>query len=171
MIHFLKFKSKTYFIHLFDNRQNNESKLSNTLYVWILKMDQITSMNLQGCYLVMKVGHESNLQGCVWNYKQCANCQRIGCFARDTSCHVRVTLQPSRIVNLLWNCETGWFNIESESWTISLLSVKFVSMADDVFFSLPFAKVEKTFRDNWISDADVLSCRDCLESNLKQKYM
>ena len=55
-----------------------------------------------------------------------------------------------------------------------MLSVKFVSMAGDVFSRLPFAKVEemeKTFRDNWISDADVLSFCDCLESNLKEIYM
>ena len=41
-------------------------------------------------------------------------------------------------------------------------------------FCLPFAKVkemEKTFRDNGISDADVLSCRDRLESDLKWKNM
>ena len=55
-----------------------------------------------------------------------------------------------------------------------MLSFKFLSMAYDLFFSLPFAKVsvgnnkiEKTFRDNWISDANVLSFCDCLESYLK----
>ena len=39
-----------------------------------------------------------------------------------------------------------------------MLFLKFLFMANDVFFRLPFAKVEemeKTFRDNWISDADV----------------
>ena len=30
-----------------------------------------------GRYLLMKVGHESYI-GYVWNYIQCANCQRIG---------------------------------------------------------------------------------------------
>ena len=38
-------------------------------------------------------------------------------------------------------------------------------MTDDVFFRMPFATVEemeKTFRDNGISDADVLSFRDSL---------
>ena len=50
-------------------------------------------------------------------------------------------------------------------------------MADDVFFRLLFAKVEemeKTFRGNSISDADVLSfctCLSCLESNLKRNNM
>ena len=47
-------------------------------------------------------------------------------------------------------------------------------MTDDVFFRLPFAKVEemeKTFRENGISDADVLSFRDRLESDLKRKNM
>ena len=40
-------------------------------------------------------------------------------------------------------------------------------MANDVFFRLPFAKVEemeKTFRDNGISDADALSFRGRLDS-------
>ena len=44
-------------------------------------------------------------------------------------------------------------------------------MASDVLFSLPFAKVkemEKTFRVNRISDADILSFCDSLESDLKQ---
>ena len=47
-------------------------------------------------------------------------------------------------------------------------------MANDVLFRLPFAKVEemeKTFRDNGISDADILSFHDCLESDLKQKNL
>ena len=47
-------------------------------------------------------------------------------------------------------------------------------MANDVLFRLPFAKVEemeKTFRDIVISDADILSFRDCLESDLKRKNM
>ena len=47
-------------------------------------------------------------------------------------------------------------------------------MASDVLFSLPFAKVkemEKTFRVNRISDADILSFCDSLESDLKQKNM
>ena len=47
-------------------------------------------------------------------------------------------------------------------------------MANDVFFRLPVAKVEKmekTFRDNGISDADILSFRDRLESDLKWKNM
>ena len=59
-------------------------------------------------------------------------------------------------------------------WTISLLYVKFLPMANDVFYCLPFAKVkeiEKTFRDNWICDADILSFCDHLESNMKQKNM
>ena len=30
---------------------------------------------------LMKVGHESYLQGCVWNCTQCENCQRIGYLA------------------------------------------------------------------------------------------
>ena len=70
--------------------------------------------------------------------------------------------------------KTGRFYLEEESRTISLLFVKFLSMANDVFFRLPFAKVkkiEKTFRDNGISDADVLSFGDGLESSLKQKNM
>ena len=68
-------------------------------------------------------------------------------------------------------------SISKVSGTISLLSVKFLSMADDVFFRLPFAKVEemdKSFRDNEIRDADVLSFRDRLEtveSDLKRKNM
>ena len=55
-----------------------------------------------------------------------------------------------------------------------IISLEFLSMADDVFFCLPFAKVEemeKTFRDNRISGADVLSFCDRLESNLKRKNM
>ena len=47
-------------------------------------------------------------------------------------------------------------------------------MTNDVFFHLPFAKVEemeKTFRENVISDADVLSFCDSLESYLKRKNM
>ena len=49
-------------------------------------------------------------------------------------------------------------------------------MEYDVFFLLPFAKVEemetrKTCRDNWISDAGILSFGDCMESDLKQKNM
>ena len=54
------------------------------------------------------------------------------------------------------------------------LSVKFLSMADDFYFRLPFAKVEemeKIFRENWISDADVLSFHDSLERDLKWKNM
>ena len=31
--------------------------------------------------------------------------------------------------------------------------------------------MEKIFRDNWISDADILSFRDRLESDLKRKNM
>ena len=80
----------------------------------------------------------------------------------------------SRIANLLQNCEIGRCNLGGESGTISLLSVKFLSMADDVLFRVPSAKVEemkKTFRDNGISDADILSFRDCLESDLKRKNM
>ena len=44
-----------------------------------------------------------------------------------------------------------------------------MAMAKDVFFRLPFAKVEKmkkTFRDKWISGADLLSFLDRLESDL-----
>ena len=44
-------------------------------------------------------------------------------------------------------------------------------MTDDVFFRMPFATVEemeKTFRDNGISDADVLSFRDGMESTLQE---
>ena len=47
-------------------------------------------------------------------------------------------------------------------------------MANDVLLCLPFAKVEdmeKTFRDIVISDDDILSFRDCLESDLKLKNM
>ena len=47
-------------------------------------------------------------------------------------------------------------------------------MAHDVFSCLPFAKVmemEKTFRDNRISDADILSFCDHLDSDMKQKNM
>ena len=47
-------------------------------------------------------------------------------------------------------------------------------MANDVFCCLPFVKVkemEKTFRDNWISDADILSFCDYLESDLKWNNM
>ena len=47
-------------------------------------------------------------------------------------------------------------------------------MADDVLLCLSFAKVEdmeKTFRDIVISDDDILSFRDCLESDLKLKNM
>ena len=47
-------------------------------------------------------------------------------------------------------------------------------MANDVLFRLPFAKVEemeKTFRDIVISDDDIQSFRDCLESDLKLKNM
>ena len=47
-------------------------------------------------------------------------------------------------------------------------------MAYAVLFQLPFAKVEeteKTFRENRISNADVLSFRDRLESDLKLKNM
>ena len=72
------------------------------------------------------------------------------------------------------NCKTGRLGLESERGTISLLSVMFLSMADDVFFRLPFTKVEeikKTFRDSWISDADVLSFCDRLERYLKRKNM
>ena len=63
-------------------------------------------------------------------------------------------------------------NLGGESWTISLMSVKFLLMANDLLFHPPFAKVEemeKTFRDHWISDADTLSFRECLESDLKAK--
>ena len=42
-------------------------------------------------------GYVSYLQGRVWNYNQSANCQRIGCFAWNPSCHVSFTLQPCRI--------------------------------------------------------------------------
>ena len=69
----------------------------------------------------------------------------------------------------LRNCDLG-----GESGTISLLSVKFLFVANDVLFRLSFAKVEemeKTFRDIVISDADILSFRDCLESDLKRKNM
>ena len=47
-------------------------------------------------------------------------------------------------------------------------------MANDVLLCLPFAKVEymeKTFTDIVISDDDILSFRDCLESDLKLKNM
>ena len=47
-------------------------------------------------------------------------------------------------------------------------------MANDVFFSLPSAivgEMEKTFSDNVISDADVLSFSDRLEGSLKRKNM
>ena len=47
----------------------------------------------------------------------------------------------------------GRFDRGGEGGTTSLLSVKFLSMADDDFFRLPDAKVEemeKTFRDNGI---------------------
>ena len=47
-------------------------------------------------------------------------------------------------------------------------------MAKDVLLRLPFAKVEemeKTFRDIVISDDDIQSFRDCLESDLKLKNM
>ena len=47
-------------------------------------------------------------------------------------------------------------------------------MANDVLLCLPFAKVEdmeKTFRDIVISDDDILSFHDCLESDLKLKNM
>ena len=63
---------------------------------------------------------------------------------------MRFTLQPCRIAN---------FYHEGEGGTISLLSVKFLSMANDVSFSLQFDEVEemeKTFRDNGISAAHIL---------------
>ena len=47
-------------------------------------------------------------------------------------------------------------------------------MESDVVFRLPIAKVEgteETFTDIGISDADILSFRDRLESHLKQKDM
>ena len=47
-------------------------------------------------------------------------------------------------------------------------------MAYAVLFQLPFAKVEEIeeiFRENKISNADVLSFRDRLESALKRKNM
>ena len=62
----------------------------------------------------------------------------------------------------------------SISEAINLLSVQFLLVANDVLVRLPFAKVEemeKTFRDIVISDADILSFRDCLESDLKRKNM
>ena len=52
--------------------------------------------------------------------------------------------------------------------------IKFFSMTNYVLFRLPVAKVEemeKTVRDNWINDADILSFRDRLESDLKHKNM
>ena len=70
--------------------------------------------------------------------------------------------------------KTGRSYLEGESRTISLLFVQFLSMANYVFFRLHFAKVkkmEKTFRDKWISDADVLSFHNGLESSLKRKNM
>ena len=78
----------------------------------------------------------------------------------------------SRIANQLQNCKIGRSNLGGESGTISLLSIKFLSMANAVLFCLPFAKVEemeKTFRVNGISDADILSFRDRLASDLKWK--
>ena len=47
-------------------------------------------------------------------------------------------------------------------------------MADDIFFSLKFSKVEKMekpFSDNMIIDTDIQSFCDCLESDLKWKNM
>ena len=125
----------------------------------------------------MKVGHEFYLQGCVWNYTQCAYCQRMGCLTWNTSCHVSFTLQPCRITNLLQIWETGRFNLVGDSGAISLLSVKFLSMANDVFFRLPFAKVEEMekniqrHRDHCHRHADVPKFRDSLQSNLKRKNM
>ena len=65
----------------------------------------------------------------------------------------------------------------NHSSSLSLLSVKFLLMANDVLFNLPFAKIEemeKTFRDIVIIDADHIlseSFGDCLESDLKRKNM
>ena len=62
----------------------------------------------------------------------------------------------------------------SISEAINLLSVQFLLVANDVLVRLPFAKVEemeKTFRDNRISDADILSFCDHLDSDMKQKNM
>ena len=102
------------------------------------------------------------------------NCQRIGYFAWNSSCHVSFTLQPYGFDNLLLNCLIDRFYLEGERGTINLLYVKFLSIAHDVVSSLPIAEVEemeKTFRDNWISDADVLSLCDCLESYSKRKNL
>ena len=90
--------------------------------------------------------------------------------ARNTSCHVSFTLQPRE----LRTCYKIAKLAGSISEAINLLSVKFLLVANDVLFRLPFAKVEemeKTFRDIVISVADILSFRDCLESDLKRKNM
>ena len=37
----------------------------------------------------------------VCNYTECVNCERIGCIAQNTRCHVSFTLQHYTIANLL----------------------------------------------------------------------
>ena len=101
--------------------------------------------------------------------------------AWNKSCHVSFTLQPCRIANRYYydsvvNCETGRLDLGGKSGTISLLLVKFLSMANYVLFRLPFAKVKemetlKTLRDNGISDADILSFCGRLECDVNLKNM
>ena len=60
------------------------------------------------------------------------------CSEHELSCEFYTSC--SRLANLLLNCETGGFYLGGESGTIILLSVKFLSMDNDDFFRLPFAK-------------------------------
>ena len=63
-----------------------------------------------GSYLPIKVSHMSYLQECVWNHTQCVNCQRMGCLARKTSCHLSFTLQPCRIASCESVVKSWWQN-------------------------------------------------------------
>ena len=126
------------------------------------------------------------------NTRKCLNTRRELCTINVTGAFtvwlvifcVWTALSRTTMANLLWLLPTHEGRSESylhevfypkgESWTISLLFFKFPSMADVVFFCQPFDKVkemDKTVRDKWISDADVLSIHDCPESCLKQKKM
>ena len=60
------------------------------------------------------------------------------CSEHELSCEFYTS--TSRIENLLQNCETGRFDLGGESGTISLLSVKFLSIDNDVLFRLTFAR-------------------------------